>query len=122
MTNHQGMGKKALGKARGSHSAKARRTRINRAPHKDQVRNTEEPRYENDADGSFAWVAADTDALYEKYPDRWILVDNARVIDSAPDPENLLRLASKLGIKEPFVTMTSPHEQPGRSVYAGKVF
>jgi hypothetical protein len=118
MTNHQHMGKKPLGKLQGSHSTKALRTRINRAPRKDQVPDTTEPRYENDADGSFAWVAANAKALYEKYPDCWILVDNARVIESARDPEDLLRLALTLEIKEPFVTMTSPPERPGRSVTA----
>jgi len=122
MADHQHMSKKALGKPRGSQSAKARRTSIDRALGKDRLPDTERPPYENDADGSFAWVAANADALYDKFPDRWILVDSARVIDSATDPENLLRLALKLGIKEPFVTMTSPPEQPGRSVYAGKVF
>ena len=95
---------------------------MDRSLRKDRPGAKEKPRYKNDADGSFAWVAANAAALYGKYPDRWILVDSAQVIDSATDPENLLRLARKLRIREPFVTMTSPPEQPGRSVYAGKIF
>src|SRR5260370_38336757 len=36
--------------------------------------------YSNDEDGSFAWVAMNADDLYQKYPDRWLLVDKARVV------------------------------------------
>ncbi len=76
--------------------------------------------YSNDEDGSFAWVAANADALYEQYPDRWILIDKARVVNSASEPEELMRSARILGIKEPFITMTSPPELPGKAVYGGK--
>lgn len=79
------------------------------------------PQYSNDEDGSFAWVAMNGDALYKKYPNRWILVDKARVIDSAPEPQELLRLARTLGIREPFITITTPPELPGKAVYGGKV-
>jgi hypothetical protein len=78
--------------------------------------------YANDEDGSFAWVAMNADALYQQYPDRWILVDKARVVGAAANPEELLCLARTLGIKEPFITMTSPPELPGKAVYGGKSF
>ncbi len=77
--------------------------------------------YSNDEDGSFAWVAMNADALHQKYPDRWILVDKARVVDSASDPEELMRLAHTLGIREPFITITTPPETPGKAVYGAKV-
>lgn len=114
------MNKKALGKPQGSRRTKTPRESIDGGVRTDRLR--KEHRYENDPDGSFAWVATNAEALYEKYPDCWILIDHARVIESASDPEDLLRLALTLGIEEPFVTMTSPPERPGRSVYAGKVF
>ena len=122
MIDHQRMGRKALGKTRGSDSPKSRPKRMKRTHRKAVLSNAQQLRYQNDADGSFAWVAANAGALYEKYPDRWILVDKAQVVDSAVDPEDLLRLARTLRIKEPFATMTTPPELPGRSIYAGKVF
>lgn len=79
------------------------------------------PRYSNDEDGSFAWVAMNADALYQKYPDRWILVEKARVAGSASEPQELMELARTLGIQEPFITITTPPELPGKAVYGGKV-
>lgn len=78
-------------------------------------------RYSNDEDGSFAWVAMNGDALYKQYPDRWILVDKAQVIDSASDPQQLLEMARRRGILEPFITKTAPPERPGKAVYGGQV-
>jgi len=79
------------------------------------------PQYANDEDGSFAYVAMNADALYEKFPDRWILVHKAQVVRSASEPDELMRLARTLGIKEPFITMTGPPETPGKAVYGGQV-
>ena len=77
--------------------------------------------YANDEDGSFAWVATNADALYKQYPDRWILIDKARVVNSASEPEELLRLARTLGIREPFITITTPPETSGKAIYSGQV-
>ena len=68
-------------------------------------------------DGSFEYVARNAVDLYTKYPDSWILVDKARVVNSASEPEELIRLALSLGIKDPFITLTSPPERPGKAIY-----
>jgi hypothetical protein len=78
--------------------------------------------YSNDEDGSFAWVAMNAQALYERYPDQWILVDKAQVVGSAEDPEELILLAQRRGISTPFITKASPPEIPAKAVYSGQVF
>ena len=75
--------------------------------------------YSNDEDGSFAWVAMNAQALYERYPEQWILVDNARVIGSAQDPEELMLLAQRRGISTPFITKAAAPEIPAKAVYGG---
>ena len=76
-------------------------------------------KYSNDEDGSFAWVAMNAQALYERYPEQWILVDKARVIGSAKDPEELIQLAQLRGISTPFITKAAPPEIPAKAVYGG---
>ena len=78
--------------------------------------------YSNDEDGSFSWVAMNAQALYERYPDQWILVDKAQVVGSAKDPEELILLAQRRGISTPFITKASPPEIPAKAVYSGQVF
>lgn len=78
---------------------------------------TESVRYSNDEDGSFAWVAINAHALYEQYPDQWILVDKAKVVGSASNPKELIQLAQSRGILEPFITKAGPPELPANAVY-----
>ena len=78
---------------------------------------TEPVRYSNDEDGSFAWVALNAHVLYQQYPNKWILVDKAKVIGVAPNPKDLVQLAQSRGILEPFITMTGPPELPAKAVY-----
>jgi uncharacterized protein DUF5678 len=78
--------------------------------------------YSSDDDGSFAWAAMNGPALYERYPEQWILVDKAKVIGSAKDPEELILLARRRGISMPFITKTAPPEIPAKAVYSGQVF
>jgi uncharacterized protein DUF5678 len=77
--------------------------------------------YANDEDGSFAWVAINADALYEQYPEQWILVDKAKVIGSASNPQELIQLAQSRGILEPFITKAGPPELPAKAVYSGQI-
>jgi hypothetical protein len=80
--------------------------------------NAEAPHeYSNDEDGSFAWVAMNAQALYDRYPAQWILVDKARVIGSAEDPEELMLLAQRRGILTPFITKAAAPEIPAKAVY-----
>jgi hypothetical protein len=71
--------------------------------------------YSNDDDGSFAWVAMNAQALYERYSEQWILVDKARVIGSAKNPEDLILLALRRGISTPFITKAAPPEIPAKA-------
>ena len=51
----------------------------------------------SDQDASLDWVADNADDLYEKYPSLWILVDKSSVIESAANPQDLMRLAKEQG-------------------------
>ena len=72
-------------------------------------------------DTSLIWVAANSNELYERYPNQWILVEGKAVVASSENPHELEALAEKRAIQVAFITRVAPPSKPHRMVYARQV-
>jgi len=72
-------------------------------------------------DRSIVWIASNSEELYRRYPNQWILVEGDCVIASSSNPVELEDVARKHKIKTAFITRVAPTSKPQRMVYAGQV-
>lgn len=73
--------------------------------------------HQKSEDGSLEWVAANLAQLSKEFPNRFILVDNARVIADSEDIRDLLQRAAQLGLPSPLVIDTQLPSGVPRTVY-----
>jgi Family of unknown function (DUF5678) len=70
--------------------------------------------------GAIGWLGSNWESLIEKYADRWVLVENQRIVADSNDPTELERIAEASGIREPFITKIEPVSAVWRTAYAHK--
>ncbi len=68
---------------------------------------------------SLAWVGAHWQDLVERYPNRWILVVNERVVADSESLDELREQAAKLRVECPFITKVGQRPTVWRTAYAG---
>jgi hypothetical protein len=59
-------------------------------------------------DDSLKWIADYLKQWMNDYPDKWIVVKNKEVLESSEDLVDLLKRASKAGIRNPLVLKMEP--------------